>query len=123
MTSLLPETAGQAEQPNDLCYPDLSAFVRDFFAPAFGRPVGATTRWCPFWFEHLEAVLRLEALWRSFEHLRQDPHTGIALWLRDHVDHQLPQLTSATGPFARCGSGHEPDQPLRVANPPNGWTS
>jgi len=109
------------DDPAELCFPDLWSFVRDFFAPTFGRPVGGTTRWCPHWYEHVEAVLRMEALWRSFESLRLDTQTGIATWLRDYVDHALPQLTSATGPFARCGSGHEPDKPLPVANPPDGW--
>jgi len=115
--------AGQpGAAPAELCFPDLWSFVRDFFAPAFGRPIGGTTRWCPHWYDHVEAVLRLEALWRSFESLRLDPQTGIASWLRDHVDHQLPQLTSANGPFARCGSGHEPDRPLPVAAPPADWS-
>ena len=109
------------DPPAELCFPDLWSFVRDFFAPTFGRPVGGTTRWCPHWFDHVEAVLRLEALWRSFESLRLDPQTGIATWLRDYVDHALPQLTSATGPFARCGSGHEADRALPVTAPPPGW--
>jgi hypothetical protein len=110
------------EEPTELCFPDLWSFVRDFFAPTFGRPIGGTTRWCPNWYDHLEAMLRLEALWRAFESLRLDPQTGIATWLRDYVDHALPQLTSATGPFARCGTGHEPDKGLPVNAPPPDWS-
>jgi hypothetical protein len=113
-------------EPAELCYPDLTTFVEAFWVPMFSRPIGGEFRWCTHWWDHVEAVLRLEALWRAFEHLRLDPQTGIAVWLRDHVDHQLPRLMAPTGPFARCapdrqGRPHEPDRPLPVTAPPTGW--
>lgn len=65
--------------------------------------------WCPHWFEHPEAVLRLEAMWRSFEAARTDPLNGMATWLRDIADYQMSQLTSGDGPFRRCReNGHRP---------------
>lgn len=67
--------------------------------------------WCPRWFEHPEAVLRLEALWRSFEAARQDPLNGMATRLRDIADHHMGQLTGEASPFRRCKeSGHQPPE-------------
>ena len=34
--------------------------------------------------------------------LRLQPGTGIATWYRDHLDHQLPVLMGARGPFYQC---------------------
>src|SRR3954463_7458930 len=48
----------------------------------------------PLWWRRPEAVIRLEAVWRSFEALRQAPATGISVWLRDHADVHMAQLTS-----------------------------
>jgi hypothetical protein len=36
-------------------------------------------RWCARWWEHAEAISRLEAPWKVFETLRQDPGTGAAV--------------------------------------------
>ena len=57
---------------------------------------------------HGEAVARLEALWRSFEHLRKDPHTGMSVWLRDHAAHHMEKLFASDGPFQNCDprTGH-----------------
>lgn len=123
-----PTSGGTAQDdtPVELAYPDLATFVDSFLAIMFPRPLGGDHRWCPWWWDHGEAVLRLEALWRSFESLRLDGEFGIATWLRDHLDHQWPRLLSPTGPFARCSADrthrpHEPDQVLRVVPPPDGW--
>ncbi|KDA40857.1 DUF4913 domain-containing protein [Frankia sp. B2] len=120
------QTPADAQAPAALCYPDLQTWVAEFFAPVFARPLGGEWRWCPQWWDHVEAALRLEALWRSFEHLRLNGQTGMAVWLRDHLDHQLPRLMAPTGPFARCSPDrphrpHEPDQTLPVIPPPPGW--
>ncbi len=67
----------------------------------------------------LEAISRLEALWRTWEALRTDPLLGMGTWYRDHLDHldhQLPILTVAVGPFADCDpTRHFParDRPAR----------
>jgi hypothetical protein len=54
------------------------------------------------WVEHAEAVLRLEALWRSWETLRLDPNLGMATWLTNFLDPQLAALTAPQGTFAKC---------------------
>lgn len=68
-------------------------------------------RWCPRWFEHPEAVSRLEALWRAYESLRLDPGTGMSVWWRDHADHHMPALFAPDGAFEGCSvdRGHSTD--------------
>ena len=48
-----------------------------------------------------EAVIRLEALWRAWEHLRLDPSTGPSVWWREHADHHMSVLMSSAGPFSK----------------------
>ena len=66
--------------------------------------------WCPQWWRHAEAVARLEALWRAWEHLRQDAATGLSVWFRDHADHHMTILLDADGPFKGC-DGRTPSIP------------
>ncbi len=61
-----------------------------------------STRWCAEWWRHDEAVSRLKALWHAWEVLRLQPGTGIGTWYREHLDHQLPILMGARGPFYQC---------------------
>jgi hypothetical protein len=122
-TALVDNQPAEAGEPY---FPDLPSFVEQFVVPTFARPLGGEFRWCTHWWDHIEAVLRLEALWRSWESLRLDPNTGMAVWLRDHADHQIPRIMASTGPFARCqpdrpDRGHEPDRPLPIVPPPAGW--
>lgn len=56
------------------CLPE---FVDTFLLDTYRRAVGSAARtWCPQWWRHAEAIVRLEALWRSWEHLRLDPATN-----------------------------------------------
>jgi len=88
----------------------LEAWVADFFLLTFHRSIGSDTRWCRSWPDHPEAVLRLEALWRSWETLRLDPNLGIATWLTHHLDPQLGALTSRSGTFAACTEDRHSDK-------------
>ncbi|WP_205704975.1 DUF4913 domain-containing protein [Kineococcus indalonis] len=119
LDALLPvPDAGTSSADNSVDYPDLSAWIRDFFAPTFARAVGGEARWCARWDEHPEAVYRLQALWRTWETSRRDARTGTgtALWLRDHLDPQLAVLLSPRGPFAQCTpTRHEALPPLPSA--------
>ncbi|ONH26866.1 hypothetical protein CcI156_09290 [Frankia sp. CcI156] len=121
------DSRGQEQQEQaDPLYPDVVAFVEQFFAPAFARPLGGEFRWCPHWWDHTEAGLILEACWRTFEHFRLNPQTGISDWLTHHLYPHLHRLMSPTGPFARCNPDrathpHEPDQSLRTVPPSAGW--
>lgn len=80
----------------------LEDWVTGFFLPTFRRQFGGELRWCTRWHDHPEALLRLEALWRSWEALRLDPTLGIATWLTNYADPQLAVLLHRSGTFASC---------------------
>lgn len=115
---------GPSPAPVELMFVGVEPWVADILAPTFPRRATSQFRWCAQWWRHPEAVLRLEALWRSWEACRTDPMLGISGWLRDHLDPQLAVLAAPAGPFAECDpSRHfdpaEPALPLQSA--PDGW--
>jgi hypothetical protein len=91
--------AGDAPEP---VYTSLEDWVTDHFLPIFRRTLGGEYRWCAQWWQHDEAVSRLQALWHAWEVLRLKPATGIGTWYSEHLDHQLPILMGARGPFYQC---------------------
>jgi hypothetical protein len=105
------------DEPENL-YPDVAAFVEGFLVTVYARPVNAQKndfRWCTRWWEHAEAVSRLEALWKAFETLRQDPGTGAAVWWRDYADPTMNALCSNEGAFKQCSDTQHkvyPDLPV-----------
>jgi hypothetical protein len=111
-----------------LYFGSVDEFVGEYLVNAYRRRVdGQRTMWAADWWKYDEAVIRLEALWRSWEELRQDPATGMSVWWRDHADHHMSVLLSADGPFAPAGEGgpersntNEKGQPLPYTAPPAG---
>lgn len=103
-------------------YPGVVEFVSGFLTIVYARPVGAQItgfRWCPRWWEHPEALSRLEALWKAFETLRQDPGTGAAVWWRDYADPTMSTLCSPEGPFKGCSpTSHVIPHDLPMDKPP-----
>lgn len=89
-------------------------FVADRLVHLVPLPTPESGRvWCPSWFWHAQALTRLDAVWRAWEHLRHDPALGISSWWTHHVDpHMRALMDPVTGPFARCADGHRPDEPL-----------
>ena len=117
----VPKQTGGDSHPESVTpfYGSLLEFVTEGFAPVYCRATSPTIRWCASWWDHAEAIYRLEALWRSWELYRLEPRLGIASWLRDYLDPQLNVLTSPTGPFAQCTDDrHSPGKPLRTEQPP-----
>jgi hypothetical protein len=113
---------GGEPEPVEPFYGSLLEFVVEGFAPVYCRATSPTMRWCPSWWDHAEAIYRLEALWRSWETYRLEPRLGIASWLRDFLDPQLAVLTSPTGPFAQCTDDrHSPAKALRTQQPPEDY--
>ena len=113
---------GGEPEPVEPFYRSLLEFVVEGFAPVYCRATSPTMRWCPSWWDHAEAIYRLEALWRTWELYRLEPRLGIASWLRDYLDPQLSALTSPAGPFAQCtDERHSPIKPLRTDYPPEGY--
>jgi hypothetical protein len=93
----------------------------DHFLESFPRPLGGEYRWCRKWWLHPEAITRLTALWHSWEVLRLQPGTGIANWLRDYLDHQLPILLGRSGPFASCNEDEHTDPRIAGTDPQPAW--
>ncbi|MFF1452684.1 DUF4913 domain-containing protein [Streptomyces sp. NPDC058274] len=95
----------------------LSFWVADLLLPVYGREVTSQQPWCPRWWEHLEAIARLHALWLAWQEYT-DPAAGAsgpAVWHRDHLGPALAELRSPAGPFAGCKTGsHRPKQPPTV---------
>ncbi len=119
------QTGHNTETPDEptTYFPTLDAFVREFICPIFRRNTGETGRaehrWSAQWWTSAEAIIRLEALWRTFEQARQDP-TAISAWLRDHTDYHLNILMSPNGPFANSKDTSTVNEPLPYDTPPKG---
>jgi hypothetical protein len=108
----------------ELYFSSLDLFM-DWFVQIYRRATQGHNRvWCPEWWRHPEAIARLEALWRAFEHLRLDPALGMSVWWRDHVDPHLGVLTDPDGPLKGCSveKGHaaRPVEPMGHIAPPVG---
>ena len=100
----------------------LEDWLAEYFLPMFRRTLGGEYRWCRQWWRHGEAISRLTALWHAWEVLRTQPGTGIATWYREHLDHQLPVLLGARGPFYQCSENVHREPHQAAADPaPGGW--
>jgi len=120
------EAAGDEPGEATLYYGSVDEFVREYLRNVYRRRVdgrGQQRVWAGEWWKYDEAVIRLEALWRSWEQLRQDPSTGMSVWWRDHADHHMGVLFDPEGPFGRvegeqnaCKAG----EPLPYVEPPEG---
>lgn len=97
---------GQQAPPAPLRYGSVAQFVERFVLPNWRHDLAdrESYAWCHRWFAHSEAVLVLEAMWESFEAMRQEG--GQSAWLRDHLYPHMAQLTRSDGVFHRCGRGH-----------------
>ena len=117
-----PDGAAEEPEPVEPFFGSLLEFVVEHFGPVYARNTSPTLRWCASWWDHAEAIYRLEALWRTWELYRLEPRLGIASWLRDYLDPQLRELTSPTGPFASCTEDrHSPVKALPTNQPPEAY--
>lgn len=115
------EDAAEAEPRT--YYRNVDEFVREFLTRAYRRTLtdrGTAPFWDPEWWRHEEAIMRLEALWRAWEHLRLDPALGMSVWWRDHADHHMNALMGDTGPFRYAKAKTAPGEPLPCTAPPEG---
>lgn len=101
--------AGPVEEDEEpeavLVYGSTEQWVTEWLAPTYRRylsPNGSKATWCASWWKHAEVVMRLEALWRAWEHLRLDGQTGMSVWWKDHADYHLAVVLSTEGPFSGC---------------------
>jgi hypothetical protein len=117
------EQVSDQEPAPALFYATLEDFVGEQLAPMYRRALDSPSRaWCPQWWKPAEAISRLKALWRAWEHLRLDPATGISVWFCDHADHHTAVLLDSEGPYKRCSpsKGHKPLDELPLEAAPEG---
>lgn len=127
-----PEVFAGADSNDDedggLVFTSLDSFVTEYLGQILRRRVNrATAVWCPAWWRHPEAIVRLSAMWRAFEYLRGDPALGMSVWWLNHADPHLRVLMDPeSGPFAVCDprEGHNEREldPLPMEpSPPEMW--
>lgn len=121
------DAAAEDEPEAELVFGSTAQWVEEYLVPMYRREIsanGTQTTWCPEWWRHAEAIIRFEALWRAWEHLRLDGKNGMSVFMKDHLDHHLPILLDGKGPFDGCNAvrGHAtaPDgiKPFTVVSPP-----
>lgn len=118
--------AEEEEKAPELVYGSVDEFLREYLRHVYSRRIDGKERiWAARWWEYTEAVIRLEALWRAWEHLRLDPSTGMSVWWRDHADHHMSMLMDPKGAFIAARSMDAENQcakgePLPYAAPPAG---
>ena len=99
-----------------LKFRSLPDFVTGFVLPNWRHTLrDQETRWCSTWWEHSEAILHLEALWESFESLRNQPGIGPSTFLIGYFNAHMTYLTSPSGPFRSCSA--EPGRETHVIQP------
>jgi hypothetical protein len=106
------------------CFGSVEDFVEGFLSVATELRTGGPVTWCPKWWAHPEAVLRITALWHAWETLRLEPGTGTSTWWTLHYDPHMRLLVDAErGPFAYCGREHAQGKPgpLALEKPANDW--
>lgn len=102
---------GHHEPAAELVYSNAVEFFVDLLAPSYVREVneGAQLVWCPEWYKHPEALIRMETIWRAWEHLRMEPALGLSTWWLNHADPHMRVLMDKEGPFKKCAyDGHKP---------------
>jgi hypothetical protein len=117
-------TDDEAEAEPQLLFGSVDEWVRVWLRVTYRRRIdGDKVKWEPDWWRFPEAVNRLDVLWRAWEQMRREPGASMSAWWRDHADHHMAVLMSATGPFAARGTGYAKataSEPLPYQAPPEG---
>lgn len=115
-----PSGHGHDEPEPELVYSSAVEFFAELLAQSYFREVneGAVFAWCPEWYKHPEALIRMEAIWRAWEHLRLDPALGVSTWWLNHADPHMRVLMDKEGPFKKCAyDGHKTPPAEKTALP------
>ncbi len=114
-------TEDQAPEPPPFDFVTLYTWVHIHVATITERKIskssgsesGVGVRWCTRWYDHDEAVARLEALRRAWEEHVITPGAGMSSWYISHYDPHITALTAPGGPFWQCSPGHhQPGRPI-----------
>lgn len=97
--------AGQPAAGYPYRYGELGDWVDEVFTRIAARH---RAKWCTAWEQHLDARLRLEVLWHTWEAAHAAPPgaaptwAAVDEWLRVILDHHAGVLLDVDGPFAGC---------------------
>lgn len=117
------------EEPRKLHHAHLDLFVEKYVAHTYRREVSrkgteGKIRWCPQWWDHAEAVGRLDALWMAWEQMRLGEGSEMAAWWTQFADPLMAALFDPEGVFKYCSvaDGHRPSMKVLPTVPaPTGW--
>ncbi len=99
-------------------YPDTATWVAEWLCPRMEREITRTVEWCARWWDHPEAVERLDALWEAWEFGRIGGGPWKSAWWLTHADRHLPRLCHPdTGPFGHCHTRHRRDTKAWTSEP------
>lgn len=117
------------EEPRKLHHARLDLFVEKYVAHSYRREVSrqgteGKVRWCPQWWDHAEAVGRLEALWMAWEQARLGAGAEMAAWWTTCADPMMAALFDPEGVFKYCSvlDGHKTSMKVLPTVPAStGW--
>ena len=113
--------------PEPLDMDVLHAWVDDHIALWAQRKTpqtgGPGVRWCGSWFEHPEAITRLEALRRAWKEFVVQPGAAMVVYYRDYFDPMMDRLTGEYGPFHACSVATHSARGTFLTNDPRVWRS
>lgn len=121
------DDAPQAVAKPTMVYANVDEFVRGFVIEGLSRPIDGQQRvWAAEWWKYPEAISRLDAMWRSWEHMRLDGATGLSAWYINHADPHMRVLMDPHGPFAGARvyadeNKNRAGEPLPYTRPPDMW--
>ncbi len=111
-------------KPEPPRFATVELFVEKFVLPNWiHKYVANRVHWCAQWWEHAEAITRLEAIWEAFEVMRLQPAPSFSTWMRDHFDTHMRTLTDPEGVFFDCDvktGQHTPNKPWQLTPAPHG---
>lgn len=101
--------------PSNPRHPTVYDFFDDYLRPAYQvQDRSQANAWCGKWWAHQSVVLRVRAMWRSYEYLAvTDPMRADEIFLRTVGDHHMRILLGPESPMASCRNHHEPSELLR----------
>ena len=89
------------DEPFEPFYKSVDEWVTDWLLPNYSRPLRDASEfvWDPPWWRYSEVIMRLEALWASWEKMRLEGGPGMVAYFRDYLDPMMRVILDPKGPF------------------------
>lgn len=110
----------QAAGGDEPQFKSVADWVENWLVVNYSRPLNdaAKYRWDPQWWRYSEVVIRLEAVWGSYESMRLEGGPGMVAWFRDYLDPMMAVILSPDGPFhAYKPHENDADGPREMPSP------